>query len=224
MHIFKIYIFACISDRKSSILSLMKAVTLDKETTEEQWMTIIQKLDASGQQEASLQLSAVTTVFSVVNKAMTIVQEDKKGISFSLEIQACSDSDNDSNNDDGNSSYDMSSRSYDQSSGEMTPDVSLFQTSPKQSILKKRADIGLSKTPAVSNTSPRNSLSPPQKKKVLHANDPSLPGIMGDNESEKPAGSSETRPLVPKAWGGIRFMDSDPYTSTPETAAESDTE
>ncbi|BFZ11554.1 hypothetical protein BsWGS_14593 [Bradybaena similaris] len=212
------------TDRKSSILSLMKAVRLDKETTEEQWMTIVQKLAASGQHEASLQLSAVTTVFSVVNKAVTVVQEDRKGISFSLEIQTCSDSENDSNNDDGNSSYDMSTRSCDQSSEEMTPDVSLFHTSPKQSILKKRADKGLSKTPAASDTSPRNCLSPAQKKKVVHANNPSLPVSMGDNESEKPAGSLETRPPVSKVWGGIRFMDSDPYTSTPETAAESDSE
>ncbi|CAG5136446.1 unnamed protein product [Candidula unifasciata] len=109
-----------------------KAVTLDKETTKEQWMKIIQNLDTCGQQEVSLQLLAITTVLNVINKAITLVQDDKKGISFS-----------------------------------MTPDVSLSQTSPKPSILKKRADIGSAKVSASSKTSARNSLSTSTEKKNI---------------------------------------------------------
>lgn len=218
-----------ISEETNRILPLQIAVTLDRITTPEQWLTIIQCLDASRQAEMSIQLLSLTTVLDIISRAWSIVQEDRKTVSFSVEIQTPSDSEND--NEDDLSTCELSSRSrestsFDHSSREMSPDVPVHQKSPRLSILKKRSQISSTRLTGSSET-PRKSLSPSQKKKMAHINElkSSPSGASRDvNESEFLRDSLEPKHPVSKGWSGIRFMDNDPYTSNPESVEDSDAE
>ena len=160
----------------------------------------------------------MTAVKEIMMKAWHTANEEKKGVSFSQDVQLKSDSDNDNGRASscGMSSRSFGSTSFDRSSRESSPEA-LPRKSPKGSILKKRVPlVDREEDSSVENT-PRK-LQKPRKKSVKMAGFKSPPPNVEEVETsvQEEGGLSKE--------GGIRFMNNDPYTSNPESAGESEAE
>ncbi|GFR74762.1 clathrin heavy chain linker domain-containing protein 1-like [Elysia marginata] len=215
--------------RAFPILSLQRAVVLDRDSvTSQRWTSIVEYLGSHGQEEMGLRLLAMTTVVDTLYLAWATVYEDKK-VSFSSEIQSKGDSnaqaqdDGDDENDssDGMSSRSRGSTSMDHSSRETSPEVSMRHKgnkSPAASILKKQSqppeDDAASSSP--------NNASATKVKKGVRLGGIQSPTTASANDAENAESFSTSTPRA-KGKGGnvIKFMNNDPYTSNPESDDES---
>ncbi|KAH9495526.1 hypothetical protein Btru_013499 [Bulinus truncatus] len=191
-------------------LPLTRAVLLDKSTSPEQWLSLVQFLDSNGHHKTALQLYAMTYVTAIILKSSSIVQNEtsKKGVSFSHTVQTRCGSDNELDKPSNRSDE----TSFKVSSGEITPDVPTSLKSPRESILKKKlyhtGDVQARKSsPSGKRVSLFGGVQSPSPRFCKSAED----------KQEAPRPSSDVS-------GSVRLIDSDPYTSNPESAGESEAE
>uniref|UniRef100_A0A2C9K8R8 Translin-associated factor X-interacting protein 1 N-terminal domain-containing protein n=1 Tax=Biomphalaria glabrata TaxID=6526 RepID=A0A2C9K8R8_BIOGL len=194
---------------EATALPLSRAVLLDRSTKPEQWSAIVHFLETAGHHDAALQLFATTYITNIVQQSSIILQNEqgRKGVSFAHTVQTRSDSEEDlSDSTHGTTSRDTSSR-------EISPDPLIPQKSQRESILKKKGysvnDVQWRK---LSPSGKRVSLA-----STVQSPSPSFARTAEDKHVEifRPAS---------KISGSVRLIDSDPYTSNPESAGESEAE